>query len=376
MNPDQSLSKRPSPRFVALTAAAVAVLHITVWLIAGSMRGVDLDSILAHWDSGHFSAIATEGYEGARWAFYPLYPLLIRGATWSLNQLITTPPQVAGAIASTTLFMIFTSVLASSLAKPRWHKGAPAHTISPLTRSGWLFFLLSPASWVFQSNHTESLFLLLTFTAFTIAFQGTGHSWILASVLAGLAALTRNQGVLAAVVVALILSSHAKSAAKRIARFSLSGLVSGALFALYPLYQYKVTGNPLQFVQAHENWNLPSGPGAYFATFWFGNPMQNTRPMSILHHIFVGLLIWSCILWWKRCRPVAAYIALFVALMPAQLEFVDAFRFGAVLWPVFFLLGDLCAKRMPAPTNMAILLAATLLNTAVTVAYGLRRWAY
>ncbi|MEY4631125.1 MAG: hypothetical protein RIQ81_1245 [Pseudomonadota bacterium] len=372
----RALSEKPSSLFVTAAAAAVAACHLILWLVIGVARGTTLPEILTHWDSGHFSAIVTGGYSGARWAFYPLYPLFLKGATWTLNLLMATPPQVAGAIVSTVIFGAFVWLVASSPTNPDGRRTTPPHTMAPLTRAGWMLFLLSPASYVFQSNHTESLFVLLTFCAFSFSFRAGAHSWILAAVFAGLAALTRNHGVLAAVVVAMIAASKERTPARKFWRFSTSGLISAALFGLFPLFQFVKTGNPLQFVQAHENWNLPSGPGAYFATFWFGNPMQNTRPMSILHHAFVGLLIWSCWLWWKRYRPVAAYISFFILLMPAQLEFVDAFRFGAVLWPVFFLLGDLAVKRLPAWGNSFMLAAAASLNVAVTVAYGLGRWAY
>ena len=58
---------------------------------------------------------------------------------------------------------------------------------------GLLVLMFSPGAWVFLSNHTEALFLFLSYFALRFAYK---DQLIMASILAGLSALTRNQGVL------------------------------------------------------------------------------------------------------------------------------------------------------------------------------------
>lgn len=68
-------------------------------------------------------------------------------------------------------------------------------------------------------------------------------------------------------------------------------------------------------------------------------------------------------------------VALNLVVFPLQGEFVDCFRFGAVLFPALFALGDKLAA-FPVWLRSGVLVGMLALNLAVTYAYAIGRWAY
>lgn len=185
------------PRIIFLTAAVWLALHGIIWWLVYQFEPTIYPyarSMLEYWDAWHYNAIIKEGYSGIRWAFYPLYPMLVKALAWSTG--LRARPEIAGTIFSTLAFAAFCSMQAWLAAAPDEKQGL----LKPVSVWGWLFFLFSPASWVFHSHHTESLFLLLSFAALLASSRG---SWKTAALIAGLCALMRNQGVFLAVAVAL-----------------------------------------------------------------------------------------------------------------------------------------------------------------------------
>lgn len=248
--------------------------------------------------------------------------------------------------------------------------------LAPETLWGWLFFLAWPASWVFHSNHTEPLFLLLSFVAVVCARRG---GWKSAAVLAGLCALTRNQGVFVAAAVALDGALRSPGDfKKRALRFAASGAASFALFALWPAYQYAATGEATKFLWAQSQFGpLVKSFYEFVGTIWFVNSWQHPELWQThLHHVaFLALNGAGLALLFRREWALAAYVflSLWSPLYLGQLE--NAFRYGAVLFPALFLFGD-AARRLPAPVRWPALAALVLLNLIYTRYYALGEWAY
>jgi hypothetical protein len=236
-----------------------------------------------------------------------------------------------------------------------------------------LFFLFSPGSWVFHSHHTESLFLLLSFTAFLASRKG---KWQMAALLAGLCALTRNQGVFVAIAVALDGALQRKDRRERLLIIGCGGLISALLFACYTAYQYLKVGDPVAFAHAHQAWNVVDSVYGYFGTLWFANSWQGTTWATILHHLFFILLNGAVIgLLWKREFALALYIFLSEWVQLSQGHLENAFRFGAVLFPALFFVGDM-AGRLPQLVRWALLIGFLVLNLMYAQKYALGEWAY
>lgn len=148
-----------------------------------------------HYDSGFYVDIASNGYWGANtlhsmstWAFFPLYPLLMRfiALPFGTND---DALRVAGIFVSNSAALIAAIYLYKLTTKELGHK--------PAARAV-LYLALFPMSFFLSAVYTESLFLAL---AISCTYYARLHRWWLAGLLGGLAALTRPQGALMLIVV-------------------------------------------------------------------------------------------------------------------------------------------------------------------------------
>ena len=142
----------------------------------------------ARWDSVWFVAIAQDGYgDGAREAFFPLYPLLLAVGGTLTGQWI-----LAGVVISTGLAAVALTVL---------HRLVALDYGARVARGAVLAMALHPMSFFLSAVYSESLFLALSVGCI---YAARTRRWAWAGVLAGLAAATRSAGVLLLVPLALI----------------------------------------------------------------------------------------------------------------------------------------------------------------------------
>jgi Gpi18-like mannosyltransferase len=322
-----------------------------------------------YWDAMHYSAIAVEGYSGpVRWAFYPLYPLLV-GLISTIVRL-KTRPDLVGFIFSTLILLTFCYWQARIAATTDQR----LHGLKPETIWGWLLFLLWPASWVFHSHHTESLFILLSFAAFVSARHGR---WKLAAVMAGLCALTRNQGVFVGVAVAIESAWLQQHRVRKLTVFAGSGLIAFFLFSTWPLYQLWAAGSPFMSLKAQGQFS-PQATTLHqiVGTIWFSNYWQHATWNFYLHHLaFILLNVSVGFLLRRREYALGVYVflSLWGPLYLGQLE--NQFRYGAILFPALFVLGD-AARNLPWSIRWTAIVALTWLHLVCTWDYAVGRWAY
>jgi hypothetical protein len=135
-------------------------------------------------DALWFLRIADGGYrlgDGSA-AFFPLYPLAIRVASFALGG----APFAAATLVSNVAFvgaLVMTYLLTASELSER------------TARTTVLLLVLFPTSYFFLMPYSESLFLLLAVTTFWGAKRGR---WVVAGVAGFLAALTRSVGIVLA----------------------------------------------------------------------------------------------------------------------------------------------------------------------------------
>jgi hypothetical protein len=143
---------------------------------------------LGRWDSVWFLAIASGGYgDGAREAFFPLYPLLVRVAGVPFGSAL-----VGGALASTALLGVALVLL---------HRLVALDHDRAVARNAVLVTALFPMSFFFSAVYSESLFLALSIGA---VYAARRERWAWAGALGALAATTRSAGVLLLVPLAMI----------------------------------------------------------------------------------------------------------------------------------------------------------------------------
>jgi len=180
----------------ALTRAGQ--LLMLAWLGAASHDNVGLRGRLLVWDAGWFLRVAVDGYphgytydmagrlQGNELAFFPLYPMLIRGvAALGVNA-------GTAAIAVSWLASIGAAIALHLLGTSLYGK-----------RAGWALMAIcctAPVSVVLSMAYSESLFLALVAGMLVAAHR---KMWWAAGLLGLGAALTRPTGAAAAVALAV-----------------------------------------------------------------------------------------------------------------------------------------------------------------------------
>jgi hypothetical protein len=192
---------------LVVSRALVWVAGVSAWLLfrlSGDVRfdhdglthsfgsvGNALAAPAVRWDSNWYVDIAQHGYrhESVEPAFFPLYPLLMRGLGEVVGSVV-----VAGVAISLVAFFVALVLL---------HRLTELELGPEVARRAPLLLALFPTSLFFSAVYTEALFLALELGAFVAARRGR---WALAGALGGLGAATRNTGwLLAPVLLALYL---------------------------------------------------------------------------------------------------------------------------------------------------------------------------
>lgn len=353
---------------LALASSLLIAAHFALWFGITQSQGRSWFDLLSAWDAGWYLRIALDGYDRASSAFLPLYPGLVRAMGLAFDL-----PRPAGYLWAGILLSILCQFAALFwLCKLKLREDT-AQRLFPL--SGSLLFLTSPASYVFHTFHTESLFLLSSILAF-LALGRQRLYW--AAFWAGVAALNRHQGVFLAIAIGVGMAMDGGgNGLQRLGRFVRVGLISGALWGLTPLLHLWRGRSAFPAFDAHsENWFIADGISSYFKTFIFANPIQNMRIGSILHHGFYFLLLAATIELLRRRRwAEGVYCLLSLAILPLQGELVDSFRFGAVLFPLYSIAAAAASKL---PRALCWILGGLYLvfNLVVAYQYGIQRWAY
>jgi hypothetical protein len=194
---------------------------------------------LARWDAAWYLRVADSGYgeSEARAAFFPLYPLLVRG--------LAAP---FGASPALLLVAAYVVALAAFLAAlTLLYRLVSLELGRPLAEPTLLLLALFPGALYFGAPYAESLFLLLSVAAF---YAARTRRWAWAGVAAAAAAATRNSGVLLMVPLALIWWNSRERRLHDGVWILIAPLGLGA----FALYLGLAEGDALQFAHAHEAW--------------------------------------------------------------------------------------------------------------------------
>lgn len=207
---------------------------------------------LANFDGLHYVIIASQGYQQFQQAFFPLFPLLIKGLTF-----LTRDYFLSGLIISNISFLIGTFIFTKYLKAIKVTDKNILWTI--------VFLLAFPTSFYFGALYTEGLFFLLLISSLYF-FQK--KQFIFAAVFALLTSLTRFIGIFLFVPFLITLLVEAKTqrllrlgthwtprSKKDLCRASTTVILLLApllgLF-IYSFYLLKTTGDPLNFLNSQK----------------------------------------------------------------------------------------------------------------------------
>ncbi|CAM4516387.1 hypothetical protein [Corallococcus exiguus] len=346
--------------------ALLLVHHFGLWAWTAWRRDLPLLLVLDRWDSHHYSTLVLEGYSWPLWAFLPLYP----GLVWLVRQGLggTLPPQVVGAALSTACLLGFVAW------NTHWARQGPEREgMTARTPWGWFVFLYAPASFALHSHHTEGLFLLLSFGALACASRGL---LLPSAVLVSLCIFTRNQGCFVAIAAALLAAMREPSWRERFVRFGFMGCLSLVAFGGLLVFEWSRSGDPFMFLKAQREWNHVDSVWGAIRGLWFGNPWhKGFNGWLVLRNVFGAAWLVFGVMLWRRDRALGLYVLLSLLVMLPQGDLGNAFRFGAVLFPVMFVAGDWLATR-PKALRWTVALLLVWLNHKATHAYAIAKWPY
>lgn len=301
-----------------------------------SLRNVPAAQILSEAaqtaDANWYVSIADKGYERQpfenlthhNWAFFPLYPLLLRAASWATSEFTLT-----GMLLS-HIFFLFALILL--------HKTALEFGLDTAAADRAIFYLaIFPVSYFFSLPLTESLFLLLTTASFYFAKR---ERWWVAGLCGALASATRLTGVLllpALIVLYWQTYRHFWPPRKNLLAL---GLVPAGLFG-FMIYLHAITGNALAFKDALVPWGRTTGFFLHPLLDYLYNPLDLVGPWNPHFLNFCAAtitIVCGLVLLRRRAYALACYslLSAFVALSSGLLQ--SQARYAMVVFPTFMVL--------------------------------------
>jgi Gpi18-like mannosyltransferase len=298
------------------------------------------------WDTIHYQAIAIHGYTAFDSALFtpPLFPILIKLTTPFLagNSLLA-----ALLVSNIALIILLISLYRIALLNFRDDRRA-YRVVGAL--------LLYPTSFFLFAAYSEALFLLWAI----LAVDAIQHRyWIRASVLTGLAGLTRMPGLLLFLPLACSLLKESYNQ-RRIA-IILHFLWGFLIFALFPLYVVIVMKKPfLAILQAVGRGGTITFPGINL--FEAGSRIIKGQLVTenLLELIFTLILVLLVAMGWKKYHPVyriysASFLIFYLMRLGSPQPLIGMARYTLAVFPIFFTLAD--QQYQPVVKRTVIILA-------------------
>jgi hypothetical protein len=212
--------------------------RVTLDVPSGSMN------TWSHWDGEHYVTLAMGGYlhppDSVSPAFFPLYPLLLRSFAELFGGPISKEALSVGGPLISLLFLPFAFYFIYHIALEGWSERVARGTV--------LILAFFPTTFFLNAAYTESLFLALS--AGSLWAMRVRKDMLLACVLAGFAAATRNVGI-------FLVAPLMYEWIKEVERFRWRGvslLLAPCGLLAYMVYLWVRFGDPLLFYSAQESW--------------------------------------------------------------------------------------------------------------------------
>jgi hypothetical protein len=346
----------------------VFLLSRAAWLILLFAGGWQFPRSFCQWDCGWYLNIVENGYMTspypfngqANWAFFPLYPLLVRGlaATTGLS------PIMAGIVLSNAAILAAVAVGCRYLRLTRPNQSVAYFIV---------LVLAGPYGFYFGSPYTEGLSYLLTCAAFLWWVE---ERPVRAGLAGFLLSMARPQGVFMVVALAADFLKRHGTKAPRVALkrpgILVTGIVAPAGLFAYMAYLYKHVGDAFAFSHIEAAWGRH-----------FGNPVLNL--LRGLGHSDIGNLLHGGIsnfynAWWavagfvllgwlaRRGLLMEAAFGLVYLLLPLSTGLDSIPRFVAGC-PVFvFAAADALTRMQLRRTTVLLLLGLMIAADLIVLA--------
>jgi Mannosyltransferase (PIG-V) len=339
----------------------------------------------AQWDSGWFIRIADHGYDVEQSsAFFPLYPLVVRG--------------VAEVVRSTVIAGVLVSVVAAGVAAIAVFRIARRFVGEAVASDSVLFLALFPFAFVFTAVYSDALFLALASWSFLAALR---RQAILASLLGGLAVATRPLGL--ALLPALLVLLWPKDRTLRSALQPLALVLLPAALGAYVLYLHYHFHDAGAFYHSQSVfWLRETPPLGPLQGAWDALHTAEQGAANLVRHLpgdagypsgfdkshqrsawnVLQLLLLLCaagLTWvaWKRLGVAfglysVAVIAIILTTPAAVVPLVSAPRLLIADFPLFIALAALAATR--PRLRLGVIIAFAAVGGIAAVAFSRGAW--
>jgi len=339
-------------------------------------HGRDFLEVWNHWDANHYLYIANNGYycpnEGwIRIVFYPLYP----AAVWAFKLIVTSDRVAALLVSWACLFgaciFLYKLVLLDGSKK----------TASRAVK----YLLIFPVAVFLGAPFSESMFLLFSFGCL---YYARIRKFMYACILGGLAALTRNVGVLLIVPVLIemlyahdILPKYFKQGMRDKLKAFMKDfsyiLIIPAGTAIYLLLNHCILGNALGFMEyQNAHWSQQFGSYANSLNVTLGQILSPDNMLRNKLTLWVGqfvVLLLGGLTLPVICKKMRvsygayALVYLFVVFAPTWL--LSGFRYYMGLAVIFPALAMLTKRRW---ADILLTAVFSLLMLAYTFCFSLQ----
>jgi hypothetical protein len=361
-------------RIVALVLAVKFVVLIyggQAFTILGDKRTGSLYGWLEiwnRWDAPHYLDLARDGYVseglGARWiVFYPLYPWLVRAASYVLGDLLVSA--------------FFVSAVASVAAALLLYRLARLDEEETTARMSVVFLLAFPTAFFLHIGYTESLFLALALGSFWAARV---RRWWLAGVLGAFAGMARVNGLILVPALAFEALQEWRESGRRWRWEWLYVLGAGLGFGVYLLINYETFGDPFAFLKAQDAYWFKSltWPWKGIRGAWdgIGGRGPSESLMVGWHELFFVLVGLACVVWcWARQRTsYAVWVTLNWLLWTSTSFVLSVPRYTLVLFPLYLLCARADARSREA--GVVILFWSLLFMALFAARFAVGQWAF
>lgn len=326
----------------------------------------------ARYDSGWYYTIAHDGYQyvpgkPSNLAFFPLYPMCMRGVGWVFGG-EQHHYYLAGMLISRAAFLAALIVLFYLARLDLDEEGA---------QRAVLYMAVFPFSFFYSRVYSESLFLLLSLSAFLL-FRT--RRWELGGLAGGLAALTRVNGILSiAALTGIALQNRTATAREHVrAAIGLTGVAAG--LAVYSAYAYHISGSPFAWLDAIRAWNYEPGAAPWMPLVALARQLvrrpyeflvlESNGPYDALNGLTAGIFVLSIPFVWRRFgAPYGLHMLVNMWLPLSSGEFEGLGRYCAVLFPFFLWLGSF---RSGAVRDVVLVSSVALYVVCVSMFVTLR----
>lgn len=329
-----------------LFAATRLVLTVVGVVARGRLGHADGETLQCHYahcaaldiwgvvDSKFYMRIAQHGYSPylhadmatrgtADYAFFPLYPFLVRILSWILH----SPPFLPGLLISNGCLLV-AGVFLYRLVRIDYDERAGLHALQAL--------FLFPMAFILSAFYSEALFLCLVVLSFYCARR---QWWLWACVLGCLASLTRAPGVL---LFPALVWEYLAARDFQFARIETDCL----LLLLVPLglfefasYCYWLTGDFLGFIHIQAVWGRHAANPLLTLVSSLGSQFAMDGWLTLL---FLTLVI----IWRRKLRFSYWLFAILSILCPLSTgTAMSMARYLVPVFPIYLLYGCICQSR-------------------------------